>query len=161
TTQFQLLMIAVAITGLVLGAIVEEEERAELSLRDSEARLQTVVETAPDAILTFDETGVITSANKAAERMFAAPGRWPYGVHMQTLLPGLAMDDPVTITGGEMVARRLNDSSFAAEVAVGAAELAARALYIAVVRDISIRKQAEIWLKEHEAELAHASRLTA
>jgi signal transduction histidine kinase len=161
TTQFQLLMIAVAVTGLVLGAIVEEEERAESSLRDSETRLQTVVETAPDAILTFDEAGVITSANKAAERMFAAPGRWPYGVHMQTLLSGMSMDDPEAIAGGEMVARRLDDSTFAAEVAVGAAEISGRALYVAAVRDISLRKQAEIWLKEHEAELAHASRLTA
>jgi signal transduction histidine kinase len=161
TTQFQLLMLAVAVTGLVLGAIVEEEERAESSLRDSETRLQTVVETAPDAILTFDEGGVITSANRAAERMFAAPGRWPYGVHMQTLLSGISMDDPEAIAGGEMVARRLDDSTFAAEVAVGAAEIAGRALYVAAVRDISIRKQAEIWLKEHEAELAHASRLTA
>ena len=33
TTQFQLLMLAVAVTGLVLGSIVEEEERAESSLR--------------------------------------------------------------------------------------------------------------------------------
>lgn len=161
TTQFQLLMIAVAVTGLVLGAIVEEEERAESSLRDSETRLQTVVETAPDAILTFDEEGVITSANKAAERMFAAPGRWPYGVHMQTLLSGMSMDDPEAVAGGEMVARKLDDTTFAAEVAVGAAEVAGRALYVAAVRDISLRKQAEIWLKEHEAELAHASRLTA
>lgn len=161
TTQFQLLMLAVAVTGLVLGSIVEEEERAESSLRDSETRLQTVVETAPDAILTFDETGIITSANRAAERMFSAPGRWPYGVHMQTLLPGMTMDEPEAIPGGEMVARRLNDTSFAAEVALGAASIGGRALYVAAVRDISIRKQAELWLKEHEAELAHASRLTA
>jgi two-component system sensor kinase FixL len=60
-----------------------------------------------------------------------------------------------------MVARRLNDTAFPAEVAVGAAAIAERALYVAAVRDISVRKQAEIWLKEHEAELAHASRLTA
>jgi two-component system sensor kinase FixL len=80
---------------------------------------------------------------------------------MQTLLSGLSMDDPESITGSEMVARRLNDTTFPAEVAVGAAATGGRALYVAAVRDISVRKQAEIWLKEHEAELAHASRLTA
>jgi len=161
TNQFQLLMIAVAVTGLVLGSIVDEEERAESSLRDSEMRLQTVVETAPDAILTFDETGVITAANRAALRMFAAPGRWPFGVRIQTLLSGLSPDIMEVMPGGEMVARRLDDTSFAAEVAIGAATIGKRVLYVAAVRDISIRKQAEMWLKEHEAELAHASRLTA
>lgn len=161
TNQFQLLMIAVAVTGLVLGSIVEEEERAESSLRDSEMRLQTVVETAPDAILTCDESGVITAANRAALRMFAAPDRWPAGVRIQTLLSGLSPDVMEVMAGGEMVARRLDDTSFAAEVAIGAATIGKRALYVAAVRDISIRKQAEMWLKEHEAELAHAARLTA
>ncbi|HEX6960339.1 MAG TPA: ATP-binding protein [Lacipirellula sp.] len=161
TTQFQLLMLAVAVTGLVLGSIVDEGARAESSLRDSETRLQTVVETAPDAILTFDETGTITSANRAAERMFTAAGRWLAGVGIQSLLPGLNMDEPESATGSEMLARRLDGTSFAAEVAVGTAEVAGSALFVAAVRDISVRKQAELWLKEHEAELAHAARLTA
>jgi PAS domain S-box-containing protein len=161
TTQFQLLMLAVAVTGLVLGSIVDEEQRAESSLRDSETRLQTVVETAPDAILTFDETGEITSANPAAERMFSATGRWPVGINIQSLLAGLNIETPDALAGNEMVARRLNDTAFPAEVAVGQAAVGGRALYVAAVRDISIRKQAELWLKEHETELAHASRLTA
>lgn len=161
TTQFQLLMLAVAITGLVLGSIVDEEQRAEAWLRDSETRLQTVVETAPDAILTFDETGEITSANPAAERMFSATGRWPAGVNIQALLAGLNIETPDSVAGNEMTATRLNDTAFPAEVAVGQAAVGGRALYVAAVRDISIRKQAELWLKEHEAELAHASRLTA
>lgn len=161
TNQFQLLMIAVSVTGLVLGSIVEQEERAESSLRDSEMRLQTVVETAPDAILTCDGRGAITAANRAALRMFAAPDRWPNGIAIQTLLSGLSPDVMEVMAGGEMIARRLDGSSFAAEVAIGAATIGNRPLYVAAVRDISLRKQAEMWLKEHEAELAHAARLTA
>jgi signal transduction histidine kinase len=38
-TQFQLLMIAVAVTGLLLGSVVDERQRAEASLRDSQAQL--------------------------------------------------------------------------------------------------------------------------
>lgn len=161
TTQFQLLMLAVTVTGLVLGSVVDEQRRAESSLRDSETHLQTVVETAPDAILTFDETGLISSANRAALRMFSAGDAWPAGVHIQTLLADLPMDRPESLAGSESVAQRLNDTAFVAEVAVGEAVIGGRILYVAAVRDISIRKQAELWLKEHEAELAHAARLTA
>lgn len=161
TTQFQLLMLAVAVTGLLLGSIVDEEARAESSLRDSEARLQTVVETAPDAILTFDESGRITSANRAAERMFAGDERWPGDIDIRRLLAGLDLAESESLSGSEMMAHRLKGTAFPAEVAVGHASVSGSTLYVAAVRDISIRKQAEQWLKEHESELAHAARLTA
>jgi two-component system sensor kinase FixL len=93
--------------------------------------------------------------------MFSAMGRWPVGVNIQTLLAGLDIEIPDSVAGNEMIAKRLDDTTFPAEVAVGQAAVGGRALYVAAVRDISIRKQAELWLKEHEAELAHASRLTA
>ncbi len=38
-TQFQLLMLAVAVTGLLLGSAVDERERAEARLKDHEAEL--------------------------------------------------------------------------------------------------------------------------
>jgi signal transduction histidine kinase len=160
TTQFQLLMLAVAATGLMLASIVDERRRADASRRDSEARLQTVVSTAPDAILTYEETGRVTSANRAAEKMFFAGAAAPADVNILTLLPGLHMDDAAA-PQGELVARRLDSSSFLAEVAVGEAPVAGRLLRVGVIRDISARKQAELWLKEHETELAHAARLTA
>jgi signal transduction histidine kinase len=160
TTQFQLLMLAVAATGLMLASIVDERRRADASRRDSEARLQAVVSTAPDAILTYEETGRVTSANLAAEKMFFAGAGAPADVNILTLLPGLHMDDAAA-PQGELVARRLDDSSFLAEVAVGEAPIAGRLLRVGVIRDISARKQAEMWLKEHETELAHAARLTA
>ena len=160
TTQFQLLMLAVAATGLLLGSIVDERRRAEAAARDSEARLQTVVSTAPDAILTYDETGAVTSANRAAEQMFFAGARAPDDANIQTLLPGLRTEDAAA-ANGELVARRLDQSTFLAEIAVGEAPIGGRLLRVCVVRDISARKQAELWLKEHETELAHAARLTA
>jgi PAS domain S-box-containing protein len=160
TAQFQLLMLAVAATGLLLGSVVDERRRAEAAARDSEAQLQAVVSTAPDAILTYDETGAITSANRAAEQMFFAGTRAPAGTNIQTLLPGLRTEDAAAASG-ELVARRRDESSFVAEIAVGEAPIRGSLLRVCVVRDITARKQAEQWLKEHEAELAHAARLTA
>jgi PAS domain S-box-containing protein len=160
-TQFQLLMLAVAVTGLLLGSVVDERQRAESSLRSSEARLQTVVSTAPDAIFTVGEDGIVTSANRAAEDMFGSGTRRLVGVSLQTLLPGVQPMTSAPITGGELTAHRLDGTSFIVELAIGVARTDGRSIYVAVARDISARKQAERWLKEHEAELAHAARLTA
>ena len=159
-TQFQLLMLAVAFTGLLLGSIVDERRRAESFLRDSEARLQSVLSTAPDAILTFGEDGTITSANRAADRMFFLGDPPATPVNIQALLPGLRHDDPES-ADSEVIAQRIDGSSFVSEVAIGSAPVAGRRLSVCVVRDVTERKQAEAWLKEHESELAHATRLTA
>jgi signal transduction histidine kinase len=161
TTQFQLLMLTVAITGLLLGSVVNERRRAEASLRDSEARLQMVVRIAPDAILTFDEWGIVTSANQAAARMFAADEGGPLGADVHRLLGIAPGDRRGSLSGREVAAQRLDGTIFPAEVAVGETPLGGRLLSVAVIRDVTTRKQAELWLKEHEAELAHAMRLTA
>jgi signal transduction histidine kinase len=158
-TQFQLLMLAVAFSGLLLGSVVDERRRAEASLRDSEARLQSVLNTAPDGILTFEETGIITSANPAAKRMFFGGNAPPPDTHVQTLLPGLRIDE--TEGGNELIAHRLDGTPFVSEVAIGRTPGGQRDLSVCVVRDVSERKRAEAWLKEHEAALAHATRLNA
>ncbi len=156
-TQFQFLMLAVAVTGFFLGSVVDERQRAESGLRDSEARLQTVVSTAPDAILTYDERGRITSANRAAAAMFGAGQRALTGTPLAKILPQLGAG----ASGAETTAQRTDGSAFTAEVSVGRADLEGRSLHVAVVRDITERKQAAAALQQHEAQLAHAARLTA
>lgn len=61
--------------GEVIGAIgisldVTEQHLAQQELARSEARLRTILQTAPDAILTTDDQGTILSANSAAEQLF-------------------------------------------------------------------------------------------
>lgn len=158
-TQFQLLMMAVAVTGLVLGSVVEEGRRAETLLRDSEARLQAVLRTAPDAVLTFAESGAVLSANPAAARMFGrAQGDWANAA-LGDLLPGLVPVEGGVPTGREIVAARADGTPLVVEAAIGTALIDGGKVYVAVVRDVSARKEAEARLKAHESDLVHAARL--
>ncbi|MGE3932670.1 MAG: ATP-binding protein [Rhodospirillaceae bacterium] len=159
--QFQLLMLAVAVTGLALGAVVDQRRRAEQSLRESEARLQTVVSTAPDAILTADPDGAVLSANAAGTEMFGLGPDTPPDLRLAALLPDVRLDDPAPIAGRETTAQRTDGTRFVAEVSMGRAAIDDRPLLVAVVRDVSARKRDEARLRQHEAELAHAGRLSA
>jgi PAS domain S-box-containing protein len=57
-----------------LRSQAEELQRQTLTLEEERARLRTIIDSAPEAILVADERGEVTLANPAAERLFAAPG---------------------------------------------------------------------------------------
>ena len=66
---FQLLMLALAATGLILGAVVSERRRLSQALAESRA---AILNAARDGVLTIDARGRIQSINPAVERLFPA-----------------------------------------------------------------------------------------
>jgi len=56
----------------VLLNVIEDQKRTEMALRDSEARLHTLVQTIPDLIWLKDINGVYLSCNTMFERFFGA-----------------------------------------------------------------------------------------
>jgi PAS domain-containing protein len=70
---FQLLMFALAATGLMLGAVVSERRRLSQALAESESRRAAILNTVRDGVLTIDAGGRIQSINPAVERLFARP----------------------------------------------------------------------------------------
>ena len=156
--DFQMLMVALGLTGVLVGAIVSERRQASQALRESEARLKAILHTAPDAILTLDDNGCVESANPAVERMFGWAGDDLIGMPVTLLLPGLELGGP--LTRPEMLGRRRDGTAFPAEIAIGRAAVATGLRYIAVTRDVSRRVQAETLVRQHQTQLAHVDRIS-
>jgi PAS domain S-box-containing protein len=54
---------------------------------EREALLRAIIETAPDALITIDERGLIQIVNPAAERLFQYPAKELLGKNVSILMP--------------------------------------------------------------------------
>jgi two-component system, LuxR family, sensor kinase FixL len=167
---FQLFMFALAATGLVLGAVVSERRRLSFALVDSEGHRAAILNTVPDGVLTIDEGGRIQSINPAVERLFARPSHQLIGHYLSELIEGMSpildrlLPDARPANpyehSWELNARRSDGSTFPIEFSAGRFEQLGSERYTVVIRDISARRKAEARVREHEAELAHVSRVS-
>jgi two-component system sensor kinase FixL len=134
-------------------------QAAEAERRARERQIRAIVETASDAIITTDASGVIASINLAGERMFGYGSGELVGRPLATLVPRLGV---MGVEGGvEFVARRQDGTEFPAEIGVGEVPLPDCCLFTAIVRDVSQRRQAEARAREHQAALAHVLRVSS
>ncbi|MEG4572667.1 ATP-binding protein [Microcoleus sp. N3A4] len=127
-----------------------------------------------DAIVVLDENGMIRQANPASERLFELSTGQLIGRHLNKLLPGLAFQpERWPIRSEQTLNLRDDRDSRILEVAISNrfsqdASLSNQELqeYVAIVRDITDRKQAqeslqkaneelEIKVKERTSELSH------
>jgi two-component system sensor kinase FixL len=167
---FQLLMFALAATGLMLGAVVSERHRLSRALVESECRRTAILNTARDGVMTIDARGCIESVNPAVERLFSWANQRLIGrdvtelvenapdlLHRVKIAAGLA---PSESDCREFDARRADGSTFPIELSAGRFDLEAAEHYTVVIRDITARRKAEAQYREHQAELAHVSRVS-
>ncbi len=136
-------------------------------LEDSEARTRTILETAVDAIITIDESGLIESINPAAERLFGYPSSEVVGQNVRMLMPqpyraehDSYLNNYLTTgqkkiigIGREVVGLRKDGSTFPMDLAVSEVQLGSRQLFTGIVRDISERNKAEEQLRFYAGEL--------
>ena len=136
---------------------ITRRKQAEAALRESEARLHAVVETAVDAIITIEADGIINAFNPAAERLFGYPAAEVTGRNVALLMPSpdreahdgylqhylQTGEKRIIDLGREVTARRRDGTTFPADLAVSEFSLGNRRLFTGMVRDISVRKQAE------------------
>lgn len=142
---------------------ITRHKRIEEALRDKEARLCAVLDTAADAIIVIDSRGVVQSFNPAAERMFGYAAAEIIGRNVRQLMPEpyrrhhdayirryLRTRAPHIIgIGREVQGRRKDGGVFPMELAVSEApddELR----FVGIIRDLTLRKAAEAALRDSE-----------
>ena len=132
-----------------------ERQRAAQALAESEARVRAIVNTAPDAIITFDEHGSIAIFNPAAEPLFGYAAEEMIGSSVERILPGILQERrtdsaetphlfPASSSGGalrevcplreETAARRSDGATFEAEVALSELRLGDYRMFTVIVR---------------------------
>jgi len=167
--SFQLLMFALATTGLLLGAAVREIRNTAGALADSENRLSVILDTARDGVLTIDALGRIESVNRAVEQLFAVPAQLLLNrnIHefidakrLLEFLASMARAPASGLADRELHARRADGTLFPIELTVGRFGEPGKERYTLVIRDVFSRRQAEARARERQSELAHVSRLS-
>lgn len=135
-----------------------ERIRSENALRESEARLSAIVETAADAIITVTEDGLVESANRAAAGMFACEKSSLIGRSIEMLITGLCDEGgksvlPKLAAGTsvqEVTCTRPDGQTFPGELAASTIQTDGRNVFVLLFRDISERKRTEFALVESE-----------
>lgn len=159
-TEYQFMMLALAVTCLFLAMVVAEGRAARVAQRESDSWLSAIVSTAPDSIITIDQRGVIVAANPAAARAFGYKAERLIGMSTQDLMPEIGPVAQFQVAR-ELDAIRRDGSHFPAELSVGMTAGGLPLLSIAIVRDVSHRKDIERELGAKQAELNRSARLVA
>jgi len=147
---------------------------AKEALQERDARLRSILETAPDAIILIDERGIMESYSPAAVRLFGYQPQEALGQNVSMLMPSPYRERHDSylahyLTTGErriigigrvVVGRRKDGSTFPMELAVGEALVNGRRVFTGFIRDLTERQLTENRLQELQSELLHVSRLS-
>ena len=148
---------------------ITELRRAEDELRASEARFRTFVDHATDAFFLLDEQLLVVDVNRQACESLGWSREELIGMHPrefdvvqdETSIGQLAQRS----RAGEIITfetrhRRKDGTVFPVEIRSGTFEQGGKLFYLALARDITERKHAEESLRQSEAYLIEAQRLS-
>jgi diguanylate cyclase (GGDEF)-like protein/PAS domain S-box-containing protein len=140
--------------------------RSARALRSREQRLEGILNTVADGIMSLDDHGNIQSFNPAAENIFGFSRKEVIGRNIRILMPESLQGDPFASFGTEwasalvpdreVVGRRKDGDIFPMEMAVREMRQGENLTFTSIVRDITARKKAE----ERVHNLAHFDSLT-
>ena len=146
-----------------------------LALEAAEARLRSILQTVPDAMIIIDERGRIESLSTTAERLFGYEADEACGRNVSLLMPSPYREQHDAYIGryletGErriigigriVVGRRKDGTTFPMHLTVGELRTGDRHHFTGFIRDLTDQQLTEDRLKELQSEVTHMSRFTA
>lgn len=165
-------------TLLGFGCTIEDitdRKAAEAALARSELHLRSILATVPDSMIVIDERGRILSFSAAAERLFGYREEEVVGSNVGMLMPDRDRmrhdsyirnycetgERRIIGIGRIVIGQRRDGSAFPMELAVGEARSDGHRIFTGFIRDLTEQQQAELRMKELQAELIHVSRVSA
>jgi len=144
---------------------VSEHKRTDQALQDSQERLQSIISSAMDAIITVNDNQRVVVFNHAAEEIFRCLASDAVGQPLDKFIParfreahrqhvqefgrtgasGRSMYSPGTLWGV-----RSGGEEFPIEATISKTTTANEKLYTVILRDISVRKRAEDELRQSQ-----------
>jgi PAS domain S-box-containing protein len=155
----------------ILGTVIDITERKliQQALQESEEKFRGIANSVGDAIILVNDQAKVTYWNPAAEKMFGYASREAIGKDIHELVVSSSMSEgrntrirkgvrtfAETGTGifargnVELIVRWKGGSEFPAELSISPIKLRGKWNAVAVVKDITERKQAEQMLREAE-----------
>jgi PAS domain S-box-containing protein len=152
-----------------VNRVLDQRQRDETALRESELRFRQLFEASSDAIVMLDAQLRIVFANPAVQRVFGHRPTALAGREVSLLLPAAACAvlgaSIRQLAAGEVAAADLQDieiegrhedgRSLAIEMALAHLRIGSTQMFAAFLRDIGARKRAEAELRDSEARFRH------
>jgi PAS domain S-box-containing protein len=134
-------------------------------LRDANARLQSVIDSAVDGIIVIDARGTIEAFNPAAERLFGYPASEAIGRNVSMLMPSPDHEGhdaylaryletgaaKIIGVGREVTGRRRDGSEFPLHLSVGEMSVQGERKFTGMLHDLSERVRLEQQLRASES----------
>src|SRR5260370_12255252 len=155
--------------------VTADRTATELALQAAEARLRSILETVPDAMIIIDERGRIESLSRTAERLFGYSMDEVAGKNIKMFMPSpnreqhngyleryLATGEQHIIGIGRIVVgQRKDGTTFPMHLTIGELRSADKHYFTGFIRDLTDQQITQNRLKELQSEVTHMSRFTA
>ncbi len=136
---------------------ITERKRHEQALRESEARVRAVVDTAVDGVILIDAKGTVCMFNPACEKLFGYAAGEVIGQNVKMLMPSPFRDEhdryldnyhwtgerKIIGIGREVTGQRKDGSTFPMHLSVGEATHDKETTFVGIVHDLTERTVAE------------------
>lgn len=149
-----------------------ERDQGTQELQDREQRIQAILNTVVDGIITINDKGLIETFNPAAKRLFGYKEHEVIGQNIKMLMPAPYHDAHdgylkhytethearVIGIGREVIGKRKDGTTFPMELSVSEMKVGENQMFTGIVRNITERKRNDLMKTEFVSTVSHELR---